>query len=242
MPKNQSSKPKTRSSRKKQSPVSAASPTAAATVPQPPMVTVPKKRLNAAAVRRRKHRDRLWRNADDVVWDRRTEKGFTTVPRTLPLICTLIKYLTNNGDASRAYLDLWGRVYDEGIVEIVDEAECALSSGYGPGTRNVRTWQERMSELRDLGFIAVRPKPTRTFGYILLVHPHMAVARLLDTAANRVPDWWKELYVARLREIGASRRSPIDLDDFIVSANGALSTIGTPEDKVEAHTDTKVAV
>ena len=151
-------------------------------------------------------RDSLWKGANGRVWSRTEEDGFSTIPRTLPLIGTLIRLLTKDLDASRAYIDLWGRVYDEGFVDVLDEEEFAASCGYATSGRNVRTWRERIEALVALGLVEVRPKGTRKFGYLLLVHPHDAVQRLRKTRKNEIPDWWWSLFSKRVAEIGATLR------------------------------------
>jgi hypothetical protein len=182
-------------------------------------VARPRRRAEIARV---ELRERLWADSEKFLWQRTKEFGFTTIPRTLMLIATLIKELTKQGDASRVYLDLWGRAFDEGLVEVFDESEFALSSGYAPGKRNVRTWRERIKELQRLKFIAVRPKAGREIGYILLIHPHSAVMNLMDTIPEKIPEWWSELFTTRVREIRAELPRDAGLNDFFQSANGPL--------------------
>jgi hypothetical protein len=149
-------------------------------------------------------RDAKFPDAKQKSWDRHDEKGFTTVPRTLPLVATLIRHLTKRGDASRVYLDLWGRaLYDTAFIVVNDEEELADSCGYD-GTRKIRTWRERADVLVNLGFIEIAPKGKRKFGYIFLVHPHDVVQRLRK--AKKVPDWWWSLFETRLAEIRATLR------------------------------------
>jgi hypothetical protein len=185
---------------------------------------VPKRRPTKAELRRRELFADLWPGAVAHTWHRARETGFTTVPRTLSLVASLVKLLTDGRDASRVYLDLWCRAYDEPVVEVTDEAEFALSCGYQKGTRHVRTWQERIGDLQRLRFIAVRPKPSRIVGYILLLHPHDAVTSLKQTYPDRIPDWWWDLFQARLKEIGAAPRSAEGFVDFCENANGRLAS------------------
>lgn len=159
-----------------------------------------------AEVRRREFRDALWPDANTIAYDRHVEKGFATIPRTLPIVATLVKELTARIDASRVYLDLWGRAFDDGLVEIDDEFEFAYACGYNFPSRARRTWHERMARLEDLGFIRAKAKGPRRFGYVLLVHPHLAVQQL--RAAGQLPGWWVELFDRRIREIGATLPSP----------------------------------
>lgn len=175
-----------------------------------------------AEIARSDLRQQLWGDADRYLWQRSKEWGFTTIPRTLMLIATLIKELTRKGDASRVYLDLWARAFDEGLVEVFDESEFALSSGYATGNRNIRTWRERIAELQRLGFIAVRPKPGRAIGFILLVHPHAAVLHLRQASPERVPEWWWDLFTARIREIKAELPRTAGIAEFLSAASGPV--------------------
>ncbi|MCC6243021.1 MAG: hypothetical protein IT353_09285 [Gemmatimonadaceae bacterium] len=162
--------------------------------------------------RRRELREELWPGAEKTVWTRQSgEKGFTTVPRTISLICGLIKDLAAKGDPGRTYLDLWARTRDDGFVEVFDEQEFAHSAGYAENTRNVRTWRGHMATLEALGFIRVKPKLTRKYGYVLLVHPHDVVATLRERGNVR-DDWW-ELFTNRLRDMGAKLRKRSAGDD-----------------------------
>jgi hypothetical protein len=172
-------------------------------------------------------RDELWPGAEILHFDRRQDVGFTTIPRTLSLVCTLIRHLTSKseGDATRVYLDLWARSYDEGLVDVVDETEMALSCGYAPGKRAVRSWRERMDQLEELGFILVKPKPSRRHGHVLILHPHDVVERLRRELHPAIPAHWWELYDTRLREIGARPRDLGVVDAQLRVARGEISSV-----------------
>ncbi len=115
---------------------------------------------------------------------------------------TLIDQLKSKGkDAARVYLDLWSRQMDDSMVVVNDEASMAYSSGYISSTRNVRSWRERIDLLRELGFVSVKPRGSRGYGYILLHHPHRVVQEL--RAKGMVPEnWWWE-FTNRAGEVGA---------------------------------------
>jgi len=58
--------------------------------------------ITVIAARRIQMRDQLWPGEADRLWHRRTEQGFSTIPRTLPLVMTLIDDLKGKGkDTSR---------------------------------------------------------------------------------------------------------------------------------------------
>jgi hypothetical protein len=159
------------------------------------------RKLNRAGTRRADIIDRLWPGEREHLWHRTSEDGFTTVPRTLSLIMSLIEELGNGKDASRVYFDLWCRQMDDSFVEVTDEEAFAFSCGYSTAGRNVRTWRERVELLADLGFLDIQPNGSKKFGYILVKHPYAVVVQL---HANRrvTPAWWGA-FVKRASEIGA---------------------------------------
>jgi hypothetical protein len=158
------------------------------------------------ARRRAELRDKMWPDAEARVWSRHEAKGFTTLPRTLPLICRLIGEQTPRGDASRVYMDLWFRAFDEGTVAVHDENEMAFTAGYD-GPRAVRTWREHIETLRDLGFIATKEQGNRDVGLILLLDPNRVAAGLHHL--GQVSATWWNAFVARITEIGADDPVPL---------------------------------
>jgi len=160
----------------------------------------PSERSRRLSARRLALRNKLWPDATRVVWSRHDAKGFTTIPRTLPLIMRLIADLTPKGDASRVYLDLWFRAFDEGLVTVHDEIEMAYACGYD-GPRAARTWREHIQTLADLGFIRVKQLGNREVGHVLLLDPLTAAARL-HTKGHVSEAWWNS-FVTRADEIGA---------------------------------------
>lgn len=161
------------------------------------------KPLTKIATRRQDLRDSLWPGEADKLWHRTTEDGFSTVPRTLPLVMTLIDELKDKGrDISRVYFDLWCRQMDDSFVEVNDEESFAYSSGFTTSGRNVRSWRERIEVLRELGFINVQPNGSRKYGYILLNHPHRVVLSL--RAQDKIGAPWWGAFSKRATEIGAA--------------------------------------
>lgn len=104
------------------------------------------------------------------------------------------------GDPSLVYLDLWSRCFDEGVVVIRDEAECAFAAGY-TGTRATRSWNERVHVLQELGFIETKRAHNREFAQILILNPIQVAARLHEE--GEVDEAWWNAFLSRAEEIGA---------------------------------------
>src|ERR1700678_223061 len=155
------------------------------------------------AARRAELREGLWPGIGPYLWHRKSEAGFSTLPRTLPLILVLLDELKEKGwDVSRVYFDLWCRQYDDSLVDVTDEEGFAFSSGFTGQGRNVRSWRERIRILEELGFIKVKPNGSRSIGYILINHPHRVVREL--RREGKVSDAWWGAYVKRASEIGTT--------------------------------------
>jgi hypothetical protein len=153
--------------------------------------------------KRRELRDQLFPNCVSELWNRKSVKGFTTIPRTLGLIMTLLEQMFDRKkgrDVSRTYFELWCRGFDDYFIEVTDIEAFAYSAGFISRGRNVRSWEERVKELAELGFVKVAPYGSKKQGYILLVDPHKVVKKLKDDG-KLPPEWWGA-YTKRASEIG----------------------------------------
>jgi hypothetical protein len=143
-----------------------------------------KKRLSKAQKATLAMRKQLWPHiTDNDLWLRNDRDGFTTIPRTMPLFMELIadasKQVTagKSVPAGKAYLVLWCRVFDEGLVKIEVEAAAAMEAGY-TGERNVTTWREHLRVLKELGFIDYAAGLAGPCQFVLLLNPYHAVKAL----------------------------------------------------------------
>lgn len=162
-------------------------------VPKAPRITV-------AGKRRIKLRREIWPDVKNfMLWDRKTFSGFTTIPRTLPIIMKIIDSLDSK-KAGRTYFDLWCRAFDDYVIDLRDEAEAAYQSGYS-GQRAVRSWRERVDILEQNGFIKLKKGPTGTYRYILLLDPHDVVDELNNKSKIDTNDY--EFFRAHMINIGA---------------------------------------
>lgn len=150
-------------------------------------------------------RDKVFPHAKNMVYvGGQSEKGWRLLPRTMPLILTLISSLAPKGKqdgAARVYLELWFRDFGEGYVELTDPEVHAFAAGYTTPGRGARSWRECIDVLRNLGFIEVAPKASRTYGYALLLHPDKVVEKLRPK--KKIDEGWYNMYQQRMVEIGA---------------------------------------
>ncbi|ATQ69079.1 MULTISPECIES: hypothetical protein [Methylosinus] len=135
----------------------------------------PRKKI---AQRQLELRKKLWPHVTDGhLWQRLHHDGFATIPRTMPLILTIMDDLANGQPVSMTYLDLWGRAFDECFVTLSKPREMAFHSGF-TGQRAERTWRGRIKLLAELGFIELQAGASGPMSYAVILNPYLVIRRL----------------------------------------------------------------
>jgi len=124
-------------------------------------------------------RSTLWPDiAPTRLWHRKQRQGFTTIPRTMPLLLRAMDFLAPKGKpVSGVYLDLWCRSFDEMVITLDKPQEMAFSSGFA-GQRSVQTWGDRIDILDKLGFVKIAPGSYGRRSYALIINPYLVVKDL----------------------------------------------------------------
>lgn len=133
------------------------------------------------------------------LWLRKKNHGFTTIPRTLPVIMQAVDALSKSQPAGHVLFGLWARSPDNPFIVIENPAIFATEAGFS-GRRVVDTWRRRMKVLAQYRFIATRPGASGDFHYVLLLNPNHAMEYLYVTG-NIQPDLYRR-FVERLTEVG----------------------------------------
>lgn len=136
----------------------------------------------------------------ELLWSRKLNDGYSTVPRTLPLAMQAIDSQCKGQPAGHTLLCLWIRAPDHPLLTIEAPATFAAETGF-TGERAVDTWRRRMRLLRELGFIDTKKGPTGDFHYVLLLNPNVGVEKLRN--AGKVQDVLYGRFRDRLIDIGA---------------------------------------
>ncbi len=138
------------------------------------------------------------------IWHRKTAKGFTTIPRTMPLIGAIMDALSGKGKpVSTTYLELWCRSNDDGFVTLSKQAETAFASGFS-GSRGVSTWKERVRKLEQLGFIETKPGVSGSIHYVQIWNPYHVIKQHRDNKTAGFPEDKYNTIFERTLEIGAT--------------------------------------
>jgi hypothetical protein len=158
-----------------------------------------KKRKSKAQEKAIKLRAEFWPDLKDHdIWDRLKRKGFTTIPRTMPLLMTIIDSLSKNQPAGQAYFVLWCHVFDESFLIIENPDIFATETGFS-GERKLSTWRQRMKTLQDLGFIDAKKGGAGDYHYVLIHNPHVVVHKLKE----QIPQSLFRQLLDRAFDIGA---------------------------------------
>ena len=138
--------------------------------------------------------------ADEWVWQRKTNDGYSTIPRSLPIAMQIIDNLSKGQPAGHTLFCLWARSPDHPLITIENPATFAGEAGFS-GARAVDTWRRRMKLLRDLNFIAAKAGTSGDFHYVLLLNPNAAVEWL--RSHKKVQEVLYARFIDRLAEVGA---------------------------------------
>ncbi|MCM2569421.1 hypothetical protein [Janthinobacterium kumbetense] len=134
------------------------------------------------------------------VWRRRTNDGYTTLPRTLPLAMQAIDAQSKGQPGGHTLFCLWARSPDHPLITIEHPATFASEAGFD-GERAVDTWRRRMKKLRDLYFIQTKKGPSGEFHYVLLLNPNAAMERM--RTVGMMQDGLYARFLDRVIEVGA---------------------------------------
>jgi hypothetical protein len=163
--------------------------------------------IKRIAKRQLELRERLWPDVEpERLWSRHTRDGYTTMPKAMPLMLSIMDDLAGQPVAN-TYLELWCRTYDESFVTLSKPREIAFHSGFY-GQRAERTWRGRLKLLEELDFISLREGPSGPASYALLFNPYLVIR---DHRQRGTPDLRADKYNALLEralEIGDESMSP----------------------------------
>jgi len=151
------------------------------------------------------------------VWDvknRKKTKGFTSMPRTMPLMGAIMDMLSGKGKpVSTVYLELWCRADEKGFLTLSKPAETAFASGYS-GERGVSTWKERIRRLERLGFISTKKGSSGDLHYVQIWNPYLVIKHHADQKTEGLSEQHYNALLERSFDIGAldlveEKKSPV---------------------------------
>lgn len=134
------------------------------------------------------------------IWRRTTNDGYSTIPRTLPIVMQALDDGSKGLAPGHVLFCLWARSPDHPLVTIENPSTFAAEAGF-KGERAVDTWRRRMRRLRELNFIATKEGASGEFHYVLLLNPNAAMQWMKEQGL--VQDGLYTRFVDRLIDVGA---------------------------------------
>ncbi|HEY2070370.1 MAG TPA: hypothetical protein VGG48_12510 [Rhizomicrobium sp.] len=129
---------------------------------------------NAIAKKQIAQREALWPGQEASLWNRKANKGFATIPKTMPLVLQIMDELSKGKPLSSTYLSLWCSTWDNSMVNVAKHQEMAHSAGFS-GQRAEYTWQGRMHLLQEFKFIDIKPGKSGAISHVLIWNPHYVI-------------------------------------------------------------------
>lgn len=175
-------------------------------------------------------RAKLWPEVTNLMlWDRTEREGFATIPRTMPLMMSIMDDLSGKGfPVGQTYLEMWSRLYDELFLTLNRPEEMAFHAGFA-GQRSLRTWKDRVDRLAELGFIGLKAGPLGERSYAIFYNPYHVIKRAYQKKKVQEAKW--QALVIRANEIGADDFDDIDDKGALIvpelpkKAEGAVESI-----------------
>lgn len=130
--------------------------------------------VNSIAKKQLARRELLWPGSEPWLWHRKNNKGFATIPKTMPLILQIMDDLSNGKPVSSTYLGLWCSTWDNSMVDVAKHEELAHAAGF-TGQRAKYTWAGRIKVLHELKFIDVKAGKSGPISHVLIFNPHKVI-------------------------------------------------------------------
>lgn len=145
---------------------------------------------------------------DGHFWDRLKQNGFTSIPRTMPLLMGIMDDMAGM-PVGMVYFELWCRAYDESFVNLAKQRELASHSGLA-GQRADTTWRQRMRKLAELGFIEIAAGASGEFSHAVILNPYLVIREAHKVKGSSIQTTKYNALIERMTEIDAK---DMDLPD-----------------------------
>lgn len=140
------------------------------------------------------------------VWDIKDiakTKGYSSIPRTMPLIGAIADLLAGKGKpVTSTYLELWCRSDEQGFVIANKHPEIAFASGFS-GERGVSTWKQRIRKLEALGFISIKSGSAGDIHYVQIWNPYLVIRDHAESKTDGFSEKHYHALLERYHDIGA---------------------------------------
>jgi hypothetical protein len=135
---------------------------------------VTRREVSAIGKKQLAMRDLHWPGMTTWLWHRTANKGFATIPKTMPLIIKIMDEMTKGAPVSSTYLTLWCHTWDNSYVVLNKPGDMAYAAGFG-GQRGEHTWATRLKKLQELEFIDIKSGKSGPMSNAIIWNPHFVL-------------------------------------------------------------------
>lgn len=167
-------------------------------------------------------RDSLFPGAANRLWQHQQHGGFVSVPKTLPFIARILDEMTKGAPVGKVYSTLWTFVWsNDAFVKMGRARDIAYACGF-TGARGVRTLNDRLATLRDLGMIETAPGTDGDISFVYIPSPHYSLLKIWVDKSHKISDRSFNAFRDRATNMGAK-----DVMQMltVINAGGILSPI-----------------
>jgi hypothetical protein len=158
---------------------------------------------NAIAKKQLAQRELLWPGTERYLWNRKANKGFATIPKTMPLVLQIMDDLSNGKPLSSTYLGLWCETWDNSMVNASKHQDMAHAAGF-TGQRATYTWGARMQLLQSLKFIDIKAGKSGPISHVIIWNPHQVIRWHYKSKTHGLVEANFNALLERAIEVGAS--------------------------------------
>lgn len=176
-------------------------------------------------------REVLWPGSGPWLWHRSANKGFATIPKTMPLVLQIMDDLSKGKPLSSTYLGLWCDTWDNSMVTASKHEEMAHAAGF-TGQRATYTWKARMYLLQDFRFIDIKPGKSGPISHVLIWNPHRVIRWHREQKTPGLSEASFNALLERAVEIGAN-----DMVDEVTAISAPTPVVSSSMPPVRIATE-----
>lgn len=126
-------------------------------------------------------RNSMFPDAATRLWTHKPFGAFVTIPKTMPFIVRILDEITKGAPVGTVYSTLWTFTWtNDAFIKMGGREKQIAYACRFTGTRGLRTLNDRLVRLRELGMIETASGDAGDISYVYLPNPHYALLKLLE--------------------------------------------------------------
>lgn len=124
-------------------------------------------------------RNGMFSDAAKRLWSHKPSGAFVTIPKTMPFIVRILDEITKGAPVGTVYSTLWTFTWtNDAFIKMGGREKQIAYACRFTGTRGIRTLNDRLVKLRELGMIETASGDAGEISFIFLPNPHYCLYKL----------------------------------------------------------------